>query len=100
MARASSRRGSSLTFGKTMRALIVTVFLSASVFAAELVPDERTAIFPTEKARDFTEAVCLEVPPGITGFWTPALSDMRGIEIHCRGSSSNEEAIRGLLGNA
>ncbi len=63
-----------------MRALIVIVFLSIRAFAAGLVSDERTAVFPADRGRDFTEAVCLEVPPGITGFWTPALSDLRSIE--------------------
>lgn len=63
-----------------MRALIFIVVLSIRAFAAELVSDERTAVFSTDKARDFTEAVCVEIPAGITGFWTPGLSDLRGIE--------------------
>ncbi len=66
--------------GTSVRTLIVLAVSSIQAFAIELVPDERTAVFPTDKARDFTDVVCLEPPAGITGFWTPSLSDLRGIE--------------------
>jgi hypothetical protein len=63
-----------------MRAIALILLLCRSALGAEFVPDDRTALFPIARAQDFAEAVCLQVPDGITGYWLPALTDLRGIE--------------------
>ena len=45
-----------------------------------LVPPERTAIFPREKAAALLQAAVFFKPAGITGYWTPAPADLVGVE--------------------
>jgi hypothetical protein len=54
-------------FGKKMRALLAIIIVSHA-FAAELIPQERTAVISREKALGFVHAVCLAVPEGVTEF--------------------------------
>jgi hypothetical protein len=67
-------------FDVNMRLALVALICGSVALAAEAVPDDRSAVFPREHAADFVKAVCLSVPDGITGFWSPALTDLRGVE--------------------
>jgi hypothetical protein len=53
---------------------------TAPVQAVVLIPPERTAIFPKEKAPALLQAVCFFRPAGITGYWTPGPTDLAGVE--------------------
>jgi hypothetical protein len=59
--------------------LFFTLILASVGWAKPLVPRERTAILPAAKAPDLIRAVCYS-PPAATGYWTPAESDLEGIE--------------------
>jgi len=48
--------------------------------AVVLVPPESTVIFPKDKAAALLQAACFFRPQGITGYWTPAPSDLDGVE--------------------
>jgi len=66
--------------GQSMRTAILSLICGAVASAAEVVPAERSAVFPREQALQFVHAVCVSVPDGITGFWSPAVSELKGIE--------------------
>ncbi len=63
-----------------MRAFLAIIIICAQAFAAELIPEDRTALIPREKALQFVHAFCLHVPEGIIAFWTPAAVDLRDVE--------------------
>jgi hypothetical protein len=60
--------------------LMLSSVLLARSFAADFLPEERTAVFPREQALAFIHAVCRQVPEGITSFWSPKVSDLDGLE--------------------
>ena len=57
-----------------------SLMLSGVGLAEQLVPSERTAIFPKTKAPELIRMVSDRVPPGITGYWTPSEKDLAGVE--------------------
>jgi len=59
--------------------LLLALLFSCVSRAAPLVPADRTAIFPADKAHELIETVCY-APPAATGYWTPTESDLVGIE--------------------
>jgi hypothetical protein len=63
-----------------MRVAFLIFFCGSAALAAELVPDDRSAVFSRERGAEFVKAVCLSAPDGVTGFWSPVLADLRGIE--------------------
>jgi hypothetical protein len=66
--------------GQNMRVTILSLICGAVAFAAESVPEERSAVFPREQALQFVHTVCHSIPDDITGFWSPAVSELKGIE--------------------
>ena len=64
-----------------MRAILLSQLLASVARSAEAVPDDRTAVFPRTEAGNFIFAVCQSFPGKITGFWSPAISDLKDIEL-------------------
>jgi len=65
------------------RILAATFIMCLCTFAggaAPLVTPERTAIFPEGKAAGLIKAVCYHGPEKITGYWTPAETDLATVE--------------------
>jgi len=61
-------------------ALAVMLATALSGWAADLIPPERTAIFPEAKAKQLVESVCYDPPEKIDGYWTPTEADLKGME--------------------
>ncbi len=59
-------------------ALLLAGALSA--WAGDLIPMERTAIFPEAKAKQLVKEVSYKAPEKIDGYWTPAEADLKGVE--------------------
>lgn len=73
-----------LTFGINMKRFATSIacllMLSGVGRAKDLVPSDRTAIFPAEKAAELIRTVCLSSPHDVTGYWTPGETDIEGVE--------------------
>lgn len=64
-----------------IRMLLLAWFILVAVrCAAQVVPAERTAVFPAAKAADLIKTVCYQPPDGLTGYWTPETKDLQGVE--------------------
>ncbi len=66
-----------------MKCVIILLILALNTYASSdqvLVPKERTAIFPQERAHLLITSVSYSPPEGITAFWTPAEEDLKGVE--------------------
>lgn len=64
-----------------LRATFLIVVLAVTGCSKDLVPADRTAIFPKENATALL-GLCFHEPGGISGYWTPQPADMAGVEDH------------------
>jgi hypothetical protein len=62
-------------------ATLVAAYFMLTVLggAKQLVQSERTAIFPAKSAENLIKTVCYG-PPVVTGYWTPKVKDLEGVE--------------------